>query len=193
MTVVMKVVMKVVKNPTKIITTVSIPSFICITVISCCLHYLTHVSTICTVQLHTNTLIHTHTTTHSHTYQYTHKHCETHSFTHSLRYSLTHTLTHSLNLSLTHSFTHSLTQSSYQSINQSINQSTNQSINQSLDSIHLNSPHTQPSNLPHGTHFTIKSIIASITFLYIYHIPSIYIYMTICTFINTHMYKLIFI
>ena len=113
-----------VKNPTKIITTVSIPSFICITVISCCLHYLTHVSTICTVQLHTNTLIHTHTTTHSHTYQYTHKHCETHSFTHSISHSLTHTFTQSL----THSFTHSLTQSSYQSTNQSTNQSINLSI-----------------------------------------------------------------
>ena len=185
MTVVMKVVMKVVKNPTKIITTVSIPSFICITVISCCLHYLTHVSTICTVQLHTNTLIHTHTTTHSHTYQYTHKHCETHLFTQPFTHSLIHSFIHSLNLSLT--------QSSYQSINQSTNQSINPSLNQSLYSIHLNSPHTQPSNLPHGTHFTIKSIIASITFLYIYHIPSIYIYMTICTFINTHMYKLIFI
>ena len=120
MTVVMKVVMKVVKNPTKIITTVSIPSFICITVISCCLHYLTHVSTICTVQLHTNTLIHTHTTTHSHTYQYTHKHCETHSFTQPFTHSLIHSISHSLIHSLTHSIILSINQSTNQSINLSI-------------------------------------------------------------------------
>ena len=109
-----------VKNPTKIITTVSIPSFICITVISCCLHYLTHVSTICTVQLHTNTLIHTHTNTHSHTYQYTHKHCETHSFTQPFTHSLTHSISHSLIHSLTHSIILSINQSTNQSINLSI-------------------------------------------------------------------------
>ena len=118
--------MTVVINTTTIITKVSIPSFICITVISCCLHYLTHVSTICTVQLHTNTLIHTHTTTHTHTLINTHTNIVKH--THSFTHTHTHTLIHSFTQSLTHSIILSINQSINQPINPSIHHSINLSI-----------------------------------------------------------------
>lgn len=160
--------MKVVKNPTKIITTVSIPSFICITVISCCLHYLTHVSTICTVQLHTNTLIHTHTTTHSHTYQYTHKHCETHSLIHSHTHSHTHSFIHSISHSLNHPIN--------QSINQPINPSIHHSINLSIPFTSILHIHNhQTSHMEHISQSN-QSLLQSHPSTYTTFPPSIFIW-----------------